>query len=862
MVHGDSRAFARFAEVLANGGYEVTQAKTGVECLAIARERRPFVFISGGELPDTRATALWRRLKAEPGLAATLMVLAGEPGQGPEWSQPEDDGPGTVPDDRVTESISAEDLLGRVRLWTRLYEATAALLESEESYQRLIDIVPDGMGVIDAEGRVLEVSRQAAAMLGYNDPQVLVGRAVFELTVPEDHDRIREEIARTFQESLVRRAEYGVLGQNGNRMTWQMSAVPLSNGDGSTQLLLLGRDLTEQKRLQAAFLDSERSLRSVLETALEGVWILDAGGATTYVNKAMAEMLGYSIREMLGRHLFEFMDEADRADAAVRLKAREQGIGGSHDFRFRRKDGTEVWAMLSTTPFHDEQGRYTGVLGMLTDITERKRAAEAVAASERRYRTLVEVSPDAIYLVRSGRISFVNAATVKLFGASSPAQLLGRTSLDFVPPEFHDEIRQVRAAAARGEPLPGAERQIRRLDGQVVDVAASVAPFTDSEGPAVQVILRDITQRKAAEDALRQAHARVTAILESITDGFVAFDREWRYGYVNRAAAEMLRKKPEELLGQNLWRSWPRARERLFGSEFQRAMDESRPVQFEEYYPEPLNLWVESRCYPSPEGLSVFFTDLTRRKEAEAELEELRKKLSRTDRIQLMGELTAALGHELSQPLTAIMSNAQAADRLLSGRKTGIPAIREILQDISKDVVRSVEVIRSVRSLVGGGHATFAEVDLNELVRQTARLIGSRALLNEVVLSLELAPDLPPVLGNRIQLQQVLLNLTSNAFDAMQSRPPLGRTLTIGTSRSSKGFGVVRVRDTGEGIPDAHLKDLFDSFFTTKEAGMGMGLSICRSIIEAHGGRIWAAHNTDCGATFRFLVPLAKKAGI
>ncbi len=857
VASGNLEVLARYAKLLLNRGYEVTNVKTGAECLTLARKARPRLVVAGGKLPDMDSRALCRKVKSDPACGGSLVVLVDGCSQAAGRAQQAAGSSDLQPDDCLSDSVSVSELLDRTRLWLQLQAASEALRASEEKYRQLIDIVPDAIGVIDAQGQLLNVTAQTARMLGYDNPRPLLGKSIFELVSPDYHAFAQAELLETFKQGAVRSAEYKVLGKTGQSMLWQVSGAPMADGDGSAKrLLLFARDVTAEKLVQAALTERERSFRTVVETALEGVWMVDTSGATTYVNPSMAAMLGYPVREMLGRHLFDFLEGEERAVAAAALKLREEGVAGRNDCRFRRKDGTDLWAIVSAAPVLDEKGHYTGALGMVTDITERKQAAEALAASESRYRKLVELSPDAIYVVRDGRISFLNAAAVKLFGASSPAQLLGRTSLDLVPSEYHQELRQLRAKLLRDQAMNRGESKIRRLDEQVLDVSVSAAGFTDSEGPAVQVILRDITERKAIEGALQAAHRRVSVILDSITDGFTAFDRQWRYTYVNAAGARILRKKPEELLGKTLWQVWPGARESLFARECQHAMEENRPVEFVEFYPEPLNLWLESRSYPSADGLSVFFTDVTAHKRAEAELETLRQQLARVDRIQLTGELTAALSHELAQPLTAIASNARAAERFLLGAKASCRQIREILQDISRDAMRTVGVMQGVRSLLGAKKQQFAELDLNGLVEQTAQLVRSQALLNEVALSLDLARNLPPVLGDRVQLQQVLLNLVSNAFDAMKSGPSSKRRLTIGTSCSRKRFAAVRVRDTGEGIPPEYLSKLFNSFFTTKEMGMGMGLAICRSIIEAHGGRIWAAHNVDCGATFRFVIPL------
>jgi two-component system sensor kinase FixL len=218
--------------------------------------------------------------------------------------------------------------------------------------------------------------------------------------------------------------------------------------------------------------------------------------------------------------------------------------------------------------------------------------------------------------------------------------------------------------------------------------------------------------------------------------------------------------------------------------------------------------------------------------------------------------LAASLAHELNQPLTAILSNAQAALRFLSSKPADLEEVREILQDIVKDNSRAGEVIRRMRALVKKEELDFAPVDLASLIRDVVALVHSDAILQNIHIALELDDNLPPVQGDKVQLQQVMLNLLLNAFDAMKDCPVHEREVKLQLERN--GMGVIRaaVSDCGTGLSGDKLDKIFQPFYTTKGEGLGMGLSICRSIIEAHGGRLWAENNTARGATFYFTIPV------
>jgi len=253
----------------------------------------------------------------------------------------------------------------------------------------------------------------------------------------------------------------------------------------------------------------------------------------------------------------------------------------------------------------------------------------------------------------------------------------------------------------------------------------------------------------------------------------------------------------------------------------------------------------------------VFANTLSRRR-SEMEGQRLRQDLAHVGRVSTMGELTASLAHELNQPLTAILSNAQAAQRILASDKGDLGEIREILGDIVEDDKRAGEVIHRLRGFLKKSNTELAALDIGELVSQVARLVSSDAIIRNVAIRLDLAPGLPPVCGDRVQLQQVILNLLMNGLDAMRESGEGERALVLRTVGGGAASVVVAVEDSGVGIDEADLDHVFHAFYTTKADGLGMGLAIARSIVEAHGGHLEARNNPGCGATFSFTLPVIK----
>jgi len=248
-------------------------------------------------------------------------------------------------------------------------------------------------------------------------------------------------------------------------------------------------------------------------------------------------------------------------------------------------------------------------------------------------------------------------------------------------------------------------------------------------------------------------------------------------------------------------------------------------------------------------------TDITARKQAEAELGRMRNELAHFSRVTMLSELSGSLAHELNQPLTAILSNAQAALRFLARDNPNLDEAREILQDIVKDDKRAGEVIQGLRLLLKKGEMRKEPVDLNQVIREVLRLVHSDMLNSGVGLTTEFAPALPTVNGDRVQLQQVILNLVVNGCDAMAGTAAADRKLLVSTEPATADCILVSVADHGPGIPAEDLERVFDPFFTTKMQGLGLGLGVCRTIISAHGGRLWATNNAGSGTSFHFTLP-------
>jgi PAS domain S-box-containing protein len=372
-----------------------------------------------------------------------------------------------------------------------------------------------------------------------------------------------------------------------------------------------------------------------------------------------------------------------------------------------------------------------------------------------------------------------------------------------------------------------------------------------------------VRERRDKEDALRESEARYRALVmaganmvwqaNAKGEGFLATpgwleltgqseDDVKALGWLNAVHPK------DQERSERLWRQ-SMAQKCMYENEFQvRTRDRS----YRHFHVQAVPILSSDSEVREWIGAAV---DITEQKDAALAVQRHRDELAHVARISTMGELAASLAHELNQPLTAILSNAQAAQRFLAADPADIGEVRAILRDIVEDDSRAGEVIRRVRELVRKGDLDVVPLELAEVVRDVVLLLHSDAILHNVHIVLEMTPDAPKILGDRVQLQQVMLNLLLNAFQAMKDSPMSERQVTI-RSRFDKGNAmIISVRDCGVGLKDDQLEKMFQPFYTTKSDGLGMGLAISRSIIEGHGGRLWAQNNPDRGATLYFSVP-------
>jgi PAS domain S-box-containing protein len=390
------------------------------------------------------------------------------------------------------------------------------------------------------------------------------------------------------------------------------------------------------------------------------------------------------------------------------------------------------------------------------------------------------------------------------------------------------------------------------------DMSSRLQHFLLLRAPPLYLAAVLIEQTLRVGHSLRESEQRYRDVVES-QSGFVCrmlYDTSLTF--VNTAYCRFLGKSRESLLAKKLLDLMPPIARRTAGDAIARAIShaEASAWECEVADPDGSRGWQHWVCHAidsegeGPRELQVVGQDISDRKRAE----ESGRQLAHATRFAAVGELTAMVAHEINQPLTAILSNAEAGELLLKSDTPPLDDIREILADIRKDDLRADEAIRGIRSLLQRREFQPRPLQINDLTAQVLRLIAGDALYRRVTVRRDLAGDLPTVVGDSSLIEQVLVILIVNGMDAMKDTPEPSRVLTITTRRATEARVEVSVHDRGHGIPEKSMPHLFDSFFTTKSDGMGLGLSIARSMIAVHGGRIWAENAPDGGAVFRFML--------
>ena len=624
--------------------------------------------------------------------------------------------------------------------------------------------------------------------------------------------------------------------------------------------LLLHR--RRRRRVEAVLRENQQLMDLAASAGELGLWSHDLDQSEVWANGYFRALFGFGQNEPLVLNdLLASVHPDDRTRVIYAVESAQlAGIPFEGEFRVILPDGKERWVVARGKTVSEARGMRR--MGVVLDITERKRAEGSLRESEERFRIMANTAPVMIWMSGTNkRCDYFNNRWLDFTGRTLE-QELGDGWAKGVHRDDLERCLEIYRNSFDARQEFTMEYRLRRWDGEYGWVLNHGVPRFEPAGIFLGYIgsCIDVTERKHAEEKFRLAvEASPSAIVMTNQQGKIVLvnaQAESLFGYLRD---ELIDQPVEILVPERFRASHPAHRAEFCAASQPRAMGAGRDLFARRK--DGTERLVEIGLAPihTQEGILALtaILDITERRRAELELREQQLNLVHMSRVSTMGELAASLAHELNQPLTAILSNAQAAQRFLAANPTDLEEVREILKDIVQDNSRAGEVIHRMRALVKKGELDIMPLDLAALIRDVVLLVRSDATLHNIHVSLEVDTHLPPVRGDKVQLQQVTLNLLLNAFDAMHDCPPDKREIHVRAARDGGRMVEITVADHGAGLTIDKLEKIFQPFYTTKHDGLGLGLSISRSIIEAHGGRLWADNNPDRGATFYFTLPVS-----
>lgn len=769
------------------------------------------------------------------------------------------------------------DIEERKRAEEALRQSEARLSEAERELRVTLDTIPVMVWRGAANGYVQQLNKRWFEYTG-TTPEQMRGRRWKQCVHPDDLERHVQTGTDYVAAGTPIDSEARLRRFDGEYRRFLFRPAALRDETGTiTGWYGTIIDIEDRKRAEEKVAEAERDLQHMIDHIPAMVATYRADGMRLSINKRLRDYIGPVPAENWDRTIHNqrtavldiHPDDAELAESQWR-ECLATGEPFQQEYRVRRYDGTYRWIMRHRVPVRDESGKVIRWYGVGYEIEDRKRAEEELRRSE-------AFLAKAQRLSLTGSFSFYSAT--KEFTWSDELYRIFDfepgipVSLELIATRYHPEDRHIMEGVAegirRGAPDFDYEHRLLMPDGSIkhIHVVAHSTPDKDGRGMEYFGAVQDLTQRRVAEAELRRSEAYLAEAQRLSHTG------SWAVDYANRKPIHSSEEHHrlfgfDPAVGMPPWRAWmdrihPEDRERT-REIIERSSREKTDLEMDYRIclPDGTVRYVHDVGHPvlNAAGGVVEFVgtsvDVTQRRLAEEALDKARSELARVTRAMSLGALTASIAHEVNQPLSGIITNASTCLRMLAADPPNIEGARMTAQRTIRDGNRAADVIARLRALFSKKAATTETVDLNEATREVLALVFSDLLRNKVFLRTELDDDHPLlVTGDRVQLQQVILNLVRNAVEAMSEVNDRPRHLLVRADVAEQGLARLAVKDAGVGLDAQGMERLFDTFYTTKDEGMGIGLSVSRSIIENHGGKLWAETNDGPGVTFTFSIP-------
>jgi PAS domain S-box-containing protein len=702
-------------------------------------------------------------------------------------------------------------------------------------------------------------------------------------THPEDRLAVQGTIDRAAAEGRDYEHQYRLLMPDGSEKHVHVMAHAAKDEFGGVEFIGAITDVTAAKETERKLRLSETYLAETQHLSHTSSWAWDERRKEyVYLSDELYNLFGVDrgSESVLLQTYHKRMLPEDKPGVidAARRAIRDKTDFDIH-FRIRLPDGTRKHVHSVGHPVLNSERNLIQLVGTNMDVTEQyeakeklQKAFDEIKKSQDHLRLVIDAIPTLVWRAQpDGVPDFLNQPALDYTGLSPDQAEFGW------PRAFHPKDKKamlIKWSTIRDSGRPGSlEARLRRFDGEYRWFLFQAEPLRDKSGKIVKWYgsATDIEDRKLAELALRESEQRFRDYAETASDWL------WETGPDHRVASisehvNVIGLPASRLPGMTRWdiasdfeaepEKWRRHQETLdahrpFRDFVYSTITKSGPQVYVRSSGKPF--FDVNGNFLGYRGTGTDITALIRAEQAEQDLRRAQAELAHVTRVTMLGELTASIAHEVNQPLAAVVANAEASLRWLNREQPDLAAARRSVEWVINDGVRASDVIRRVRALAKKSDMEIVRLELNQVVNEAIALVDRELIQHRVSLQTELAPGLPEIPGDRVQLQQVIINLLMNGIEAMEPVTDRPRELLIRSGKGDTGQLILSVTDSGIGISAENANRLFNAFFTTKSSGLGMGLSICRSIVEAHGGRMSASSNDGPGATFQLLLPLHRE---